>query len=211
MNFKFVLLPFLVSTQLLSGQENPLMEKVSFTLHSNLLPEISVDFNSFINIYESVTCDPDTLIHVTNAENYSIIWFITDQENFVELSEPFVIDRDTVVCFMITYNNACTYIDSIKFNYLVTNVELPESDISGAIHTYPNPAHSTITVVLENLHGYFTVRLVNPLGADLYNVTAQCSDETLEILLDIGNLEPGIYMIVVSNADFIYSYKVQIN
>lgn len=90
------------------------------------------------------------------------------------------------------------------FNWFMHGVGFEEISKS-AIHVYPNPFKDQLNINIA-LDGKTEVELVNILGASVYSQEFN----TANISIDAKNLENGVYILIVKNANQQYTQQVMI-
>lgn len=84
---------------------------------------------------------------------------------------------------------------------------LPTSSaIANGIRIYPNPAQSNVTIQLPQALVVQSVSLINGQGSEVLNQNIQAPVSSHN--LNVGNLEKGIYQVVISTADKRYVSKI---
>lgn len=74
---------------------------------------------------------------------------------------------------------------------------------------YPNPSRDgNITVHYSNAS---KIRITNILGTEVANYKVALSAQEADLMVDLGNVANGIYMVQVSNEQSLATYKVLIN
>ncbi|UPT67531.1 MAG: T9SS type A sorting domain-containing protein [Sphingobacteriales bacterium JAD_PAG50586_3] len=70
--------------------------------------------------------------------------------------------------------------------------------IDSGLLLFPNPANTTISVVLENTVLNPTLKITNILGQVVYNQTLEGMQKAFG-KINISNLDNGVYVISISN------------
>ena len=93
-----------------------------------------------------------------------------------------------------------TITDITNFLYpLVTNPTSSVDEISGVddISVYPNPFESLLNIDLKSPHSKTTIKIISNLGTVLHRESYSPSESN--IVLDLADLEPGIYFLLLEN------------
>lgn len=87
------------------------------------------------------------------------------------------------------------------------STSLPVSSaVSNGIRVYPNPAQSNVAVQFPQAMHVESVSLVNSHGSEVLNQSVQSSISSHN--LNVGNLEKGIYQVVITGSDKRYVSKI---
>ena len=80
--------------------------------------------------------------------------------------------------------------------------------ISGEFNVYPNPNNGVFTVELNNIKADdYRISVTNVLGQEVYTSTKEISTLISE-KIDLSDLSKGIYMLEISNSEYITTEKI---
>jgi len=111
-----------------------------------------------------------------------------------------------------TFRNKCTKCDTVMYKEIritcLTAGIQSWNDIAHPVSVYPNPAASSVTIGVENIHqlGEVNFVLYSPLGNVIYEQKVQ--GDTNEI--PISHLSNGIYLLHLTSDKHVYAAKIQI-
>jgi hypothetical protein len=109
--------------------------------------------------------------------------------------------RNFLVHFVCGDPLNCAYNNPISVN------ELPQ--LSPLVSIYPNPANSSLSVDLSRLATpAVSVQLVDYMGRIVMNEALSGTDK---LQLNTANLAPGLYLLRISGADYMYTYSVVVS
>ena len=111
-----------------------------------------------------------------------------------------------------TFRNKCTKCDTVMYKEIritcLTAGIQSWNDMAHPVSVYPNPAASSVTIGVENIHQLGEVNLVlySPLGNVIYEQKVHA--DTNEI--PISHLSNGIYLLQLTGDKHVYTSKIQI-
>jgi hypothetical protein len=95
----------------------------------------------------------------------------------------------------------CANIDTIAgLTYEEICVGLEQVFTNSRIDVFPNPTRGIVNYQIEGLEGYpLNIRVLSPLGAEIYNSRIEEVGVLEQGILDLGHVENGVYMMVLSS------------
>ncbi|MFY9281125.1 MAG: T9SS type A sorting domain-containing protein, partial [Bacteroidia bacterium] len=111
-----------------------------------------------------------------------------------------------------TFRNKCTNCDTVMYKEIritcLTAGIQSWNDMAHPVSVYPNPAASSVTIGVENIHQLGEVNLVlySPLGNVIYEQKVHA--DTNEI--PISHLSNGIYLLQLTSDKHVYAASIQI-
>ncbi|MEX0966615.1 MAG: PKD domain-containing protein [Bacteroidia bacterium] len=98
-----------------------------------------------------------------------------------------------------TSSNGCVGNLEVKRVTLLWPAAIDESGRSN-LSLFPNPANNAVVLTGSNIpQGYYTLTLINQLGQVVYSQDWQQQENSMSRSLNLAELAPGIYMVVVQS------------
>jgi PKD repeat protein len=97
---------------------------------------------------------------------------------------------------LIAGNNSCPADTLIKQNYITVITDINETDYNLSVTAFPVPAHNYITLKTEN-NSITAIKIINHTGKEIISLPYFHLSKTI----DIKQLTPGIYFILLFDAD----------
>jgi hypothetical protein len=100
------------------------------------------------------------------------------------------------------------YLDEVHFNDTVAVVNgINDINAGAAVSAYPNPANSTVNIVVAQNEVGSAIQLIDLAGREVYNGTLSSTSTAI----DTRNLESGIYAIRIASNDHLTIFKGKIS
>lgn len=144
--------------------------------------EINNDFFTIERSIDAISWEFLTEINGAGNSSSSLNYQTTDDNPYLGLSYYRLKQTD--------FNGKSSY-SSVKSLNITENP-------SSSIKIYPNPAESQITVS-SDVSNLTDLRILNVLGQDVTNLVNLKSNESQIIIVDLSNLETGIYFVNVNS------------
>ena len=157
------------------------------------------------------TCNgPKTDVCTTGVLSINDRWFAnadTSVATFATRTYKNVVLSATDTLFMFTKLNSSS--NAAWFDYVVFRLPgsngIKDIDINTGVHVYPNPFNSTATISFEKEVQNASIKVMDLIGQEVRALNFSDS----QLVLEKGNLHPGIYFIhVVSGSKIIALRKV---
>lgn len=97
------------------------------------------------------------------------------------------------------------YQDPTYFGYQWLGVEDNKIEITNKLFTYPNPVTNNLTFIYEGSYDNANYKLTNIMGKVIFTGIIQ---KDVSITINMEELNPGLYVLSVTDAKMIYSSKV---
>ena len=164
---------------------------VSHVVHVLASPVVSLGGNQ--TVYDTQTVNLDA-----GAGFDSYLWSDTQSTQQISLDTSAIGYKPTIYWVKVM-KNGCPGYDSVLVTFLhSTAIDDPEYNFNLAV--FPNPASSTLNVVLEGLTHDVTIRLMDIQGKSIRTMKHAAGLKQAE-QIDISNLSKGIYYLEISNEE----------
>ena len=175
--------------------------EISITVddHSPISVALSADRGTIIDLGQEVTFTA----RVTGGGTPTYQWFINSNPIAGATSSTYtsttLLDLDTVKC-IVTSGNACHVTGSGYLVMRVGRTAVPGiNNEANTIHVFPNPSSGVFTVTgsVNNTGGQVLLELKDMLGHTIYFTKAEVTNNTINHLITVKDISPGIYLLQV--------------
>jgi Secretion system C-terminal sorting domain len=159
--------------------------------------------DSSVCIYETVTLD-------AGNPGGTYLWSNGQSTQIISVTATGIIPETQTYSVRVTNEQGCSSESAINVNFsfnACTGVE--EHSGSSVIHIYPNPTRGVITIAGTGLNRDMDVILISALGQQVahYMLPGNPSGKSF-LTADLTTLPKGLYMVRISNNDFLNTTKL---
>lgn len=160
-----------------------------------------ITINLTINFVDTtITAFPPLLI--SNATGAVFQWMYCDS-SVIQLAtnQTFIATANGSYSVIISQNNC---IDTSSC-YSIYNLDINESDRLNSLYIFPNPASNNLTLSIGTIIKNGNITISNTFGESVY--TQKIINES-NVVVNVGNISPGIYFVKVYVGDSYYCKKL---
>lgn len=164
---------------------------------------VSVSIEPFVEVsFELEIQDQTVILENTSTKQGDLVWDLGDGNTVLDRqSLMYTYDSGQNYDIELSISNRCGTDTSVKRVDVFTNI-LKRNELR-ELSVFPNPTSGLLTVQLPKQSSDMSIRVMDQLGREMFPQSTE--QKFSKVILDVSNLETGMYYLELSNGSLPYS------